>query len=263
MAGNKPGFLMETALLTHGVSSVTQEDMLSAWEGRDYHLAWVDNGFVRIGGMNEYLPFRLRAGEVGRIDCYTLEKAERDGFSGALTASGTMEVCKRMGIPLAVTCGMGGIGDIKGEELCPDLPALRDIPVTLLCTSPKDMLDRPATFSWLKSAGVAVLCMERDVSTGYIFTGCEIALDGAIKETLPIGKMLILNEIPQELRLSDITILQRAVEEGHKAEAEGKYFHPAVNGEIDRLSRGYSSRLQFEWFIKNGDLAAELTSQTI
>lgn len=251
---------METALLTHGVSSVSQEDMLSAWEGRDYPLAWVDQGRVRIGGMDEYLPFRLRAGEVGRIDCYTLEKAEKDGFSGALTASGTMEVCKRMGIPLAVTCGMGGIGDIKGEELCPDLPALRDIPVTLICTSPKDMLDRPATFRWLKNAGVAVLGWERAVSTGYIFTGCEIALDGVLKRELPVGRTLILQEIPQELRLSDIAVLQKAVAEGHRAEAVGRYFHPAVNGEIDRLSKGYSSRLQLEWFLKNGDLAAKLTA---
>lgn len=48
--------------------------------------------------------------------------------SGALTASGTMAVCVKMGIPVAITCGMGGIGDIKGEELCPDLPALQQIP---------------------------------------------------------------------------------------------------------------------------------------
>lgn len=254
---------METALLTHGVSSVSQEDVLSAWDGRNYPLVWVDHGCVRIGGVDEYLPFRLRAGEARRIDCYTLDNAEKAGLSGALTASGTMEVCKRMGIPLAVTCGMGGIGDIKGEELCPDLPALRDIPVTLICTSPKDMLNRAETFGWLKDAGVAVFGEKMAVSTGYVFTGCEIALDGILKHELPIGRTLILQEIPKELRISDITILQRAVQEGHKAEAEGKYFHPAVNGEIDRLSRGYSSRLQLEWFIKNGDLAAKMTAQAI
>ena len=63
-----------------------------------------------------------------------------------------MAVCKKLGIPAAVTCGMGGIGEIKGEELCPDLPALAEIPIILISTGPKDMLERKATVSWLTSS---------------------------------------------------------------------------------------------------------------
>lgn len=91
-------YLVESALLTHGLKSVSNE---------------------------------------------TIKLVEKQ--SGALTASGTMAVCVKMGIPVAITCGMGGIGDIKGEELCPDLPALQQIPVVLISAGPKDMLDRKAT----------------------------------------------------------------------------------------------------------------------
>ena len=139
----KHSFLVETCLLTHGLRSIADDEILSAWPDGLSCITWVDEGSIRIGSAAEYILFRRRCRELGfgRIDSEGLEEALSSGGSGALTASGTMAVCERLGVPLAVTCGMGGICDIKGEELCPDLPALRDIPVSLIATAPKDMLD--------------------------------------------------------------------------------------------------------------------------
>lgn len=106
------------------------------------------------------------------------EKAMKEKLSGALNALGTMAVCEKLGISLAVTCGMGGIGDIKGEKLCADLPALARIPVTLVSTGPKDMLDRKETISWLIQHKVKVLGAWRDYCTGYIFSGEKVELQG-------------------------------------------------------------------------------------
>ena len=131
-------YLVESALLTHGLKSVSNETIKKEWQDP-------------------------------RIDCDLLEKALVEKQSGALTASGTMAVCVKMGIPVAITCGMGGIGDIKGEELCPDLPALQQIPVVLISAGPKDMLDRKATIDWLISHGVKVIGTERNYCTCYVF----------------------------------------------------------------------------------------------
>ena len=152
----KHSFLVETCLLTHGLRSIADDEILSAWPDGLSCITWVDEGSIRIGSAAEYILFRRRCRELdfGRIDSEGLEEALSSGGSGALTASGTMAVCERLGVPLAVTCGMGGICDIKGEELCPDLPALRDIPVSLIATAPKDMLDIEATLRWLADNGV-------------------------------------------------------------------------------------------------------------
>ncbi len=149
------GFLVESALFTHGLVSLSNKTLLDSWPEELDNIVWVDAGKVIVGSMEEYLSFRDRAAQLCRISCDTLELSLASGISGALTASGTMAVCQRMGLSLAVTCGMGGIGDIRGEALCPDLPALRDIPVALLSTSPKDMLDIPATICWLDGRGRA------------------------------------------------------------------------------------------------------------
>ena len=130
-------YLVESALLTHGLKSVSNETIKKEWQDPGKKITWIDHGEIRIGDIDEFLEFRSRAAAYPRIDCDLLEKALVEKQSGALTASGTMAVCVKMGIPVAITCGMGGIGDIKGEELCPDLPALQQIPVVLISAGPK------------------------------------------------------------------------------------------------------------------------------
>ena len=207
-------FLAETCLLTHGLRSIDEAALQSAWPFPEARLAWVDRGELKTGTLQEYLPFRLRRSEYGRLDCDTLEEALQSGMSGALTASGTMAACRLLGVPLAVTCGMGGIGDIVGEELCPDLPALARIPVALIATAPKDMLDIPATFRWLRERGVHVAGPE---CTGYIFESAHYLpeespeayiTEEAIRRGAEAGGLLLLNPIPAEQRIRDRGILE-------------------------------------------------------
>ena len=257
-------YLTETALLTHGLRSVTNEEMEKSWHCPGAVLAWVDRGELRLGYMEDYLPFRKRAAEVCRIDCETLEDALKNGVSGALTASGTMAVCRKLDIPVAITCGMGGIGDLRGEELCPDLPALMNIPVALISTSPKDMLDRPATLDWLRQHGVHTAGKP---CTGYLFCGEPVALElplsscnneAAVRRLTANGGLLILNPIPEKERVQDRSILMDAIKAGKQAEEEGRYYHPAANAEIDRRTDGYSSRIQLESIQQNYLLAKSI-----
>jgi len=264
-------YLIETALLTHGLRSLTNSDLLENWTLPEAPIAWIYKGDIKIGTIRKYLSFRTEAQSAIRIDCNILEGALKDGLSGALTASGTMAVCKKLGIPATITCGMGGIGDIKGEELCPDLPALAEIPVILVSTGPKDMLDRKATVSWLTSHGVRVVGANRGFCTGYIFNGEPVKLQGTLRpagcrtragmpEEALLPPLLIINEIPEKLRVSDGQILAEAIAEGKRAEQEGRYFHPAANGKIDEMTNGYSSELQLASLLDNARLAGQLES---
>ena len=79
-------FLVETALLTHGLASVSNEMLLKTWESTEKNIVWVDQGEICIGDMEEYLPFRKRAPQLLRIDCNMLDNALEQKLSGALTA---------------------------------------------------------------------------------------------------------------------------------------------------------------------------------
>ena len=251
----KHGFLVESCLLSHGLASVSNETIVSAWPKELPCITWVDEGKIVIGTAEEYVHFRASGKANARLDCNTLAAALENGSSGALTA------CARMGAKLAVTCGMGGIGDIAGEELCPDLPALRDIPVTLIATSPKDVVDIPATLRWLKEAGVRLIGADEARCTGYLFRCVDIPLDHLLaEEPQPLcGKTLILNGIPSEKRIANDSLLAQGIAAGHRAEREGRYFHPAANAEFDRLTDGISSDIQLDSIIANARLAAAIT----
>lgn len=257
----KHRFLVETCLLTHGLRSVTDEMLLEHWPKELDCIVWVDQGEVRIGSMQDYIPFRRRAAEVGRIDCDTFAEAVKNGVSGALTASGTMRVCQELGIPLAVTCGMGGLCDIIGEELCPDLPALEKIPVSLISAGPKDMLDVRGTIDWLQEHGVQVLGADSDHYTGYIFRSTDVPLSGKLGTELPqpTGKLLIINSIPEAERIQDLALLQKGIDAGKEAEKQGGMYHPAANAAYDKLSNGWSSVIQMYSLIANAKLAEQLT----
>lgn len=109
-------YLVETALLTHGLRSLSNDYLRKHWTLSKAPIAWVRRGEIKIGSMEEYLSFRTEAQSAIRIDCEILEKALAEGLSGALTASGTMAVCRKLGIPMAVTCGMGGSAILKGRS---------------------------------------------------------------------------------------------------------------------------------------------------
>ena len=75
--------LVETALLTHGLRSITNADLAAQWRCPAARLAWVDRGRLQIGDLSAFLPLSTRAAEVCRIDCNQLEAALTHGVSGA------------------------------------------------------------------------------------------------------------------------------------------------------------------------------------
>lgn len=249
-------YLIESALLTHGLKSITNEEIRKVWDINEKNIAWVSEGEIVIGAIEEFLKFRKNAESYIRINSDTLENALKEGISGALTASGTMAVCKKLGIPLAITCGMGGISE--GDRICQDLSALAELPVALLTTGPKDMMERQRTIDWLIEHDVKVYGTERDYCTGYVFSGEKIHLQGIYQEKEIQPSMLLIHEIPEEKRVKNNELLEIAVQEGNRAAKEGKSFHPAVNGKLDDLTEGYSSRIQLESLLENAKYAGEL-----
>lgn len=252
-------FLIETALLTHGLKSIENRDIAAIWPWEHRCLAWVDGGKVQIGNIEEFLSYRKRANELIRIDKSNFEISCSKGLSGALTASGTMLVAEKMKMPIAVTAGMGGIGDIIGEEICVDLPSLKTLDVSLIATSPKDVVDIEESIKWLLKHGVSIWGKNTEVIDGFLVNGKPVPITGKYNGQLLKRGMLLLNPIPSELRLKDLSIIEKAKIAGKEAEKKGEYYHPAANAMIDRLSLGRSSRLQLQSLINNSLWAHELT----
>lgn len=252
-------YLVESCLLTHDLRSVTDEEMMQTWQGVNATFAWIDKGKIQTGSVEQFIEFRKRKIKL-RVNYKNIDEMLEKKVPGALTASGTMEACRRLEIPTAVTCGIGGIGNVPGEKICTDLPALAEIPVNLVATSPKDMINIPQTFTWLRERGVKIFGYHTDYCTGYVFYSAHEKLDGTF-DTVPMertGKTLLLNPIPMEDRIQDNQILEQAVKEAFEAVKRGEYFHPAANGAIDKLTDGKASYIQLASIVENAKLAENI-----
>jgi pseudouridine-5'-phosphate glycosidase len=254
--------LAETALLAHGLTTISNDKLRKQFPTNFSCLVWIDQGEIVTGNIESFLPFRDRGSELMRIDSGMLDQALQNKSSGALTASGTIAVAAKWGVPLIVTAGMGGIDRIEASRISNDLTALVTFPVSLIATAPKDMLNLPATLNWLKEQGIKVLGNGRDVCDGFVFFGETVRLSGKYSGTIPArGGVLVLNPITPELRFTDKKILDQAVARGEEARRKGHLFHPAVNKALDELTGGRSGEMQLQSFIDNIHLAlaAELS----
>lgn len=99
-------FLVETALLAHGVPSVSDEVLLDQLPDIPY-FAWIVDGTPVVGTVRSFLKFRNR-NMLKRINDSSLDQAIAENANGALTASAIMRLCMIAGIRIAVSAGMGG-----------------------------------------------------------------------------------------------------------------------------------------------------------
>lgn len=252
-------YLIETALLTHGLYSISDEELVTLWDPEEKNIVWIEKGKIKIGGIEEYIPFRKRQQEVVRVSYDKLDEAIDNKMDAALTASATMLVAQREGIKLAITSGMGGIGDIEGERICPDLYAIRDLKVVLIATSPKDVVDIKKTLKWLKSENIAVYGHFKSYLNGFMVVGEEYELDGVWSGVCTKAPMLLLNPIDEEERIKDVGIVENAKSFARKAQKKGEAYHPAANKFLDMSTEGRTSRLQLIQLIKNIQWARELS----
>lgn len=252
-------YLIESALLSQGLKRIKSQELMEVWPPKGGQIAWFKGGRLKTAKIEEFCQIRDRGILGGRINGENFRQAMDEGWTGALTASGTMMACELLEIPLAVSGGIGGLNQAKGWNKCHDLETLRRRRTALAATAPKDMFDLSETIQKMKEAGITVLGREKDVCDGYLFRRRSEKLSGRWRGQKAAGGYLFLLEIPVKERLSDESWLRQACEYGDQEKAAGREYHPAVNERLEYFSHGESARIQLAALIANLRWAEELT----
>ncbi len=214
-------YLVETALMTHGVSTLSTKEILDVWKNDKSTFVWLDKGKVATGTLSDFLKYKIKNKINYRVSSEDYLKAKQNKLTGALTASGTMCACEELNINYAVSAGIGGISHIKEELICPDLYKISSSKVTLVATTFKDMMNRKETFKWLKERNVNIFEKNGNTSTGFMFKLEIIPVDAMYQTNINIWnkKQLLLNEIPINNRFHNINMLEEMIQAGKYAEA--------------------------------------------
>ncbi|KAJ6823685.1 uncharacterized protein M6B38_127500 [Iris pallida] len=204
-------------------------------------------------------------GRLARLGTKAQKTARRDipaivaaGGNGATTVSATMFFASKVGIPVFVTGGIGGVHR-HGEQtmdISSDLTELGRNSVAVISAGVKSILDIPRTLEFLETQGVTVAAYKTNEFPAFFteVSGCKVPcrldspeecaklIHSSLSLNLGTG-MLIAVPIPKEYAASGNLIesaIQRALEEAEKKRVIGNASTPFLLARVNELTGGAS-----------------------
>ncbi|KAI3928606.1 hypothetical protein MKW98_024207 [Papaver atlanticum] len=180
------------------------------------------------------------------------------GGNGATTVSTTIFFASKVGIPVFVTGGIGGVHR-HGEQtmdISSDLTELGRSPVAVISAGIKSILDIPRTLEYLETQGVTVASYKTHEFPAFFTetSGCQVPcrvdspedcarlIDANLKLGLGSG-ILIGVPIPKEHAASGRMIesaIQTALKEAREKNVSGNAETPFLLAKVNELTKGAS-----------------------
>ncbi len=165
---------LESTILAHGLPAPGNRAAADAIEaivrahGAVPATVAVLDGRVRIGLTRAELD-RVCAGGLAKLSVRDLGVAVGLRYDGATTVAATAALAHAAGIAVFATGGLGGVhrGARDSWDVSADLGALARIPVLVVCSGVKSILDVAATLEVLETASVPVLGYRTDAFPGF------------------------------------------------------------------------------------------------
>lgn len=266
---------LETTLVAHGFPSGEGVGVGLASEA-----AVRESGAVpaTIGVLDGELVVGLTQAELERYDSSARKLGPRDlavatvqGALGATTVGGTLAACRATGIRVMATGGLGGVhrGWPNPPDVSADLEALARVPVLVVSSGVKSLLDVPATTELLESLGVPVLGW-RTATLPLFYAalgGPEVSarVDSAEECALitarhwQLGGCGILLGRPPASSLDDVEpLIEQALTEAADQGIHGQAVTPFVLSFLHRESGGRTLEANRALIVDNARLAGEL-----
>lgn len=182
LARGGPVVALESTVITHGLPPPVNLDTALAMEqavrdaGALPATIALLGGEIVVGCAPTELETLASASAVRKCSPRDLPVALAAKEHGSTTVAATMVLARRVGIPVFATGGIGGVHRGGVWDVSADLHALRDIPLTVVCSGAKAILDLPATVEVLETHGVTVLGYGADTFPAFYTrsSGCPV-----------------------------------------------------------------------------------------
>ncbi|XP_025884009.1 pseudouridine-5'-phosphate glycosidase isoform X2 [Solanum lycopersicum] len=235
------------------------------------------DGVPCIGLTTEELEILARLGSKARKTAsrdIALVMAGRE--NGATTVSATMYLASKVGIPVFVTGGIGGVHR-HGEntmDVSSDLTELGNTPVAVISAGIKSILDIPRTLEYLETQRVTVAAYRTDEFPAFFTqtSGCKAparvespehcarVIDANIRLEQKSG-ILIAVPIPREHSASGSLIelaIQQALQEAREKKITGNAETPFLLARVNELTVGASLASNIALVKNNASIGAKI-----
>jgi pseudouridine-5'-phosphate glycosidase len=195
------------------------------------------------------------------------------GGDCATTVSGTCFLAAREGIRVMATGGIGGAHRDLPDDVSHDLHALARLPICVVSSGAKAILDLPRTVEILETLGVLVVGYQTSELPAFYSRQSGIPLDhraetpaelAAIVEArtwLGQGGVLVMNPIPEAAEIPSRQIsrdIDYAIDYAKRTNVRGKALTPFLLSRIAQTTGGKSIAANRALAVANARLAAEI-----
>ncbi|RAL47879.1 hypothetical protein DM860_011464 [Cuscuta australis] len=265
LAHGRPVVALESTIITHGMpypqnlETAKQVESIVRFNGAEPATIAILDGVPCVGLSKEELErLAFLGSKVRKTARRDIAHVVATRGNGATTVSATMFFASRVGIPIFVTGGVGGVHR-HGEntmDVSSDLTELGRTPVAVISAGVKSILDIPRTLEYLETQGVCVAAYQTDEFPAFFTqaSGCKAPcrvdtvedcarlIDASSKLGLESG-ILIAVPIPKEHSSSGSLFeseIQRALLEAQDKNIIGNAETPFLLARVNELTGGAS-----------------------
>jgi pseudouridine-5'-phosphate glycosidase len=279
---HSPLVALESTVITHGLPQPTNYEIALAMENEVIKenatpaTICLINGIIHVGITNTELKTLAQTTNSVKVSRKDIAYSVSYGLNGGTTVSGTMTIAHAAGIKVFATGGIGGVHRGNTFDISADLPTLARIPMIVVCSGAKAILDIPATRENLETNGVPILGYKTNELPAFYSIKSGIKVDRQVnneEEIVSIAQthwklglssaMLVTVPPPSELEIpaSQIAMqIEKALEEADKNNINGASITPYLLQKVNEETKGKSMRVNIALLKNNARVAAKIAA---
>ncbi len=278
-----PVVALESAVITHGLPRPENLELarrvqveVSAQGAVPATIA-VLRGKLRVGLEDAELEELANAAPVRKISLRDFGAAVADLATGGTTVAGSLAAARLAGIRVFATGGIGGVHRGAAWDVSADLTALAHIPIVVVCSGAKAILDLPATLEYLETAGVPVIGYQTAEFPAFYSRESGLHVDASVRTPAEAARIarahwdmglssavVVTVPPPEEAALPRERVegwVQQAVEEAHKNGIVGPAVTPFLLRRVSELSGGESLVANLALLANDARVAAQIAAE--
>lgn len=228
-----------------------------------------------IVGLDAAQIARLARGGPAKLSTRDLAPAVASGADGATTVAATATLAAAVGVGVFATGGLGGVHRQPAFDESADLFALARLPLVVVCSGVKSILDVGATLERLETLGVTVVGYRTRRFPGFYLTDSGFELEWAAESPEAVAQMararatlgvaqqaiVVAQPLPEDAQL-DPAVHDAALRDGLARAAEsgitGQRTSPFLLEHLAAVTGGASVDANVALVRRNARLGAEI-----
>jgi pseudouridine-5'-phosphate glycosidase len=278
IAANRPVVALESTVIAHGLprpqnleTARRLEAIVSEGGSLPATIAILD-GQLCAGLSTEQISFISENTDIKKVSIRDLPLAVSQRWNGATTVASTSWIAHRAGIKVFATGGIGGVHRGSLPDISGDLPALATIPIVVVCSGAKIVLDLPATREWLETYGITVLGYQCDELPAFYSRTSGLPIDARVDSPADVAEifraqqalgieraLLVTVPVPQEFEVPAAELertLNAALQAAERQDVGGRELTPFLLSSMSEASAGATLKANIALLENNARVAA-------